>query len=90
MQTTGTEVSPEAVAAAIADNHAAAVEFPSMTFADDAPVGQIAQRMVDGKYDKAFLISEIERFTGREGRHSRRIQGRSSPSSRSTATGPPN
>jgi putative intracellular protease/amidase len=63
-QTTGTAVSPEAMAAAIAENHAAAVEFPSMTFADNAPVGEIAQRMVDGRYDKAFLISEIERFTG--------------------------
>jgi len=64
VQTTVTQISPEAVAAAIADNHAASVEFPKMKFADDAPVGQIAQRMVDGKYDKAFLISEIERFTG--------------------------
>jgi putative intracellular protease/amidase len=63
-QTTGTEVSPEAMAASIAENHAAAVEFPSMMFADDGPVGEIAQRMVDGRYDKAFLISEIERFTG--------------------------
>jgi putative intracellular protease/amidase len=63
-QTTGTKVSPEAIAAAIAENHAAAVEFPSMMFADEAPVGEIAQRMVDGRYDKAFLISEIERFTG--------------------------
>jgi putative intracellular protease/amidase len=59
-----TQDSPENVARAIADNHAASVEFPSMMFADDAPVGQIAQRMVDGRYDKAFLISEIERFTG--------------------------
>ena len=56
--------SPEDVAAAIAEDHAAAVEFPSMMFADDAPVGEVAQRMVDGRYDKAFLISEIERFTG--------------------------
>src|SRR4029079_17379084 len=64
VQTTATQISPEAVAAAIADNHAASVEFPKMKFADDAPVGQIAQRMVDGKYDKAFLVSEIERFTG--------------------------
>ena len=55
---------PRAVASAIADNHAASVEFPKMMFAEDAPVGQIAQRMVDGRYDKAFLISEIERFTG--------------------------
>jgi putative intracellular protease/amidase len=63
-QTTGTAVSPEAMAAAIAENHAAAVELPSMMFADNAPVGEIAQRMVDGRYDEAFLISEIERFTG--------------------------
>src|SRR5438132_3611868 len=63
-QTPGTGVSPQATAAAIAENHAAAVEFPSMMFADSAPVGQIAQRMVDGRYDKSFLISEIERFTG--------------------------
>lgn len=63
-QTTGTEVSPEALAAAIAEKHAAAVEFPAMQFADNAPVGEIAQRMVDGRYDQAFLSSEIERFTG--------------------------
>jgi putative intracellular protease/amidase len=56
--------SPEAIALAIANRHAAAVEFPTMQFADDAPVGQVAQRMVDGRFDKAFLISEIERFTG--------------------------
>src|SRR3954469_10284219 len=64
VQTTVTQLSPEAVAAAIADNHAASVQFPKMKFADDAPVGAIAQRMVDGRYDKAFLISEIQRFTG--------------------------
>jgi putative intracellular protease/amidase len=63
-QRTGPEGSAEAVAAAIAEKHAAAVEFPAMAFADEAPVGKIAQRMVDGKYDKAFLVSEIERFTG--------------------------
>src|SRR5215208_4151964 len=63
-QSKGTEVSPEAVAAAIAENHDAAVEFPAMAFADSAPVAEISQRMVDGRYDKAFLISEIERFTG--------------------------
>lgn len=56
--------SPDDVAAAIADSHAAAVEFPSMLFADAAPVGAIAQRMVDGQFDKTFLIAEIERFTG--------------------------
>ena len=61
--------SPEDIAGAIAENHAAAVEFPAMMFPDDAPVGAIAQRMVDGRYDKAFLISEIERFTG-QSRHS--------------------
>jgi len=63
-QTTGTNASPEAVAAAIAENNATAVVFPSNQAAEDAPVGQIAQRMFDGKYDKAFLLSEIERFTG--------------------------
>jgi putative intracellular protease/amidase len=57
-------VSPETVATGIADSHAAAVEFPSMSMAEDAPVGRIAQRMVDGQFDKPFLVSEIERFTG--------------------------
>lgn len=56
--------SPEDIAKAIADRHAAAVEFPTMLFADDAPVGLVAQRMVEGRFDKAFLVSEIERFTG--------------------------
>ncbi len=56
--------SPEDVARAIADRHAEAVEFPSMMFPDDGPAGLVAQRMADGKYDKAFLISEVERFTG--------------------------
>jgi putative intracellular protease/amidase len=56
--------SPEDVARAIADNHAAAVEFPTMLFPDNAPVGEVAQRMVEGRFDKAFLVSEIERFTG--------------------------
>jgi putative intracellular protease/amidase len=56
--------SPEDIAGAIADNHAAAVEFPAMMFPDEGPVGLIAQRMADGRYDKAFLLSEIERFTG--------------------------
>jgi putative intracellular protease/amidase len=48
----------------IADSHAQAVVFPKMEFAEEAPVGDIAQRMVDGTFDKDFLISEIERFTG--------------------------
>ena len=56
--------SPEAIATAIADRYAASAAFPPMMFPDDAPVGLIAQRMVDGTYDKAFLVSEIERFTG--------------------------
>jgi putative intracellular protease/amidase len=56
--------SPEDVATAIASNHATAVEFPEMLIPEDAPVGLIAQRMVEGRFDKAFLISEIERFTG--------------------------
>ena len=58
------EGSPAEVAERIADSHARAVAFPKMEFADKAPVGEIAQRMVDGTFDKAFLISEIERFTG--------------------------
>ena len=56
--------SPEDVARAIADGHAAAVEFPQMSIPGDAPVGIIAHRMVEGRFDKGFLISEIERFTG--------------------------
>src|SRR3954452_13844160 len=61
---TVTQISPDAVAAAIADKHAAAVEFPKVMFPEGAPVAQISQRMADGKYDKAFAISEVERFTG--------------------------
>jgi hypothetical protein len=34
------------------------------SMAEDAPVGMIAQRMADGRFDKAFLIREIQRFTG--------------------------
>ncbi len=56
--------SPDDVARTIADGHAAAVEFPTMEFPEDAPVGAIAQRMLEGRFDKAFLIGEIERFTG--------------------------
>jgi putative intracellular protease/amidase len=56
--------SPTEVAERIADSQAKAVVFPKMEFADKAPVGEIAQRMVDGTFDKAFLIDEIERFTG--------------------------
>ena len=56
--------SPEDVAMAIANRHAAAVEYPEMLIPEDAPVGLIAQRMADGRFDKPFLISEIERFTG--------------------------
>lgn len=56
--------SPEDVAMAIANSHATAIEFPTMLFADNAPVGAVAQRMVGGRYDKPFLISEVERFTG--------------------------
>jgi putative intracellular protease/amidase len=56
--------SPAEVAERIADSHAKAVVFPTMEFADKAPVGDVAQRMVDGTFDKEFLISEIERFTG--------------------------
>lgn len=56
--------SPAGVVERIADSHAKAVVFPKMDFAEKAPVGDIAQRMVDGTFDKAFLISEVERFTG--------------------------
>jgi putative intracellular protease/amidase len=58
------ERSPEYSAKAIADGHAAAIEFPNMLIPEDAPVGIIAQRMVEGRFDKAFLVSEVERFTG--------------------------
>jgi putative intracellular protease/amidase len=58
------EGSPAEVAERIADSHARAVAFPKMEFEDNAPVGEIAQRMIDGSFDKEFLISEIERFTG--------------------------
>lgn len=58
------EGSATEVAERIADSHARAVVFPKMEFADKAPVGEIAQRMADGTFDKEFLISEIERFTG--------------------------
>lgn len=56
--------SPEDVAVAIANRHAAAIEYPEMLIPENAPVGLIAQRMVEGRFDKAFLISEVERFTG--------------------------
>ena len=56
--------SPAEVAERIADSHARAVVFPKMDYAESAPVGDVAQRMVDGSFDKAFVISEIERFTG--------------------------
>ncbi|MDQ2825783.1 MAG: hypothetical protein M3Y04_02260 [Actinomycetota bacterium] len=55
---------PVEVAERIADSHARAVVFPKMEFTEQAPAGEIAQRMVDATFDKAFLISEIERFTG--------------------------
>ncbi len=55
--------SPQDVAEAIADSHAAAVEFPQMLVSGEAPVASIAQRMVDGRFDKAFLVDEIARFT---------------------------
>jgi putative intracellular protease/amidase len=58
------QASPAEVAERIADSHARAVVFPKMDFAESSPVGEVAQRMVDGTFDKAFVISEIERFTG--------------------------
>ncbi|XXY21879.1 hypothetical protein WME88_19890 [Sorangium sp. So ce216] len=61
---TKNQVSPTEVAERIADGHARAVVFPRMQFPDDAPVGKIAKRMLDGAFDRAFVVSEIERFTG--------------------------
>lgn len=58
------QASPADAAQRIADSHARAVVFPKMEYAEKPPVGEVAQRMVDGTFDKAFLISEIERFTG--------------------------
>lgn len=63
-QTPEVQGSPAEVAERVADSHARAVVFPTMQFSENAPVGEIAQRMVDGAFDKAFLVSEIERFTG--------------------------
>ncbi|QLH39111.1 MAG: hypothetical protein HWD60_09390 [Defluviicoccus sp.] len=61
---TQSEDSPDAVATRIADAHASAVEFLAMSMAEDAPIGRIARRMVDGQFDKTFLTAEVERFTG--------------------------
>src|SRR5215212_11304286 len=63
-QGSNVEGSPAEVAERIAASHARAVAFPKMEFAEKAPVAEIAQRMVDGTFDKDFLVSEIERFTG--------------------------
>lgn len=63
-QAANVQGSPAEVAASIAESHAKAVVFPKMESGENAPVGEIAQRMVDGTFDKAFLVSEIERFTG--------------------------
>lgn len=52
------------LAARIADEHAYAVKFPKLVYSEDAPVGRIAQRMLEGRYDRAFLVSEVERMTG--------------------------
>jgi putative intracellular protease/amidase len=56
--------SAEEVAQRIAASHAAAVRFPNMLIPENAPVGEIAQQMLDGRFDRTFLIAEIERFTG--------------------------
>ena len=52
------------VAEKIAADYAAAVAFPKLESSENAPVGAIAQRMLDGRFDRAFLLAEIERFTG--------------------------
>ena len=57
---------PEEAAERIAASHAGAVLFPAMEAAASPPVAAIAQRMVDGVFDKAFLVAEIQRFTGVE------------------------
>ncbi len=44
--------SPSDVVERIAESHARAVVFPKMELADKAPVGEIAQRMVEGTFDK--------------------------------------
>jgi putative intracellular protease/amidase len=64
MEQSATDQDTAAAADRIADSYAKAVVFPEMEFTDKAPVGDIARRMVDGTFDKDFLISEIERFTG--------------------------
>src|SRR4051794_16884111 len=61
---TRTRLSPAEAAQKIADSHAAAAVFPAMSTTEAHPVGAIAHRMVDGSFEKPFLISEIERFTG--------------------------
>ena len=57
-------VSPEEAVERVASAHGAAVVFPKMESGDQAPVGAIAQRMVEGRFDQSFMLSEIERFTG--------------------------
>jgi putative intracellular protease/amidase len=52
------------VAEKIAEDYAAAVAFPKMQISENAPIGAVAQRMVEGRFDRAFLVAEIERFTG--------------------------
>jgi len=58
--------SPSKLVQQLAERYARAVEFPVMSTPDgqEAPVGRIAQRMVDGSYDRAFLVAEVKRLTG--------------------------
>lgn len=58
------EWAPREAAEKIAASFARAVIFPRMETPEPTPVGAIAQRMLDGQFDKAFLVREIERFTG--------------------------
>ena len=81
--------SPEDVARAIADGHAAAVEFPQMSIPEDAPVGIIAQRMVEGRFDKAFLVGKSSASPAWRSTF-RRSPGRLHLSSLSTDIGAPN
>lgn len=48
----------------IAADYAASVRYPQMMFSGDAPIGKIAERMLEGTYDKAFALSEVKKFTG--------------------------
>jgi putative intracellular protease/amidase len=64
MRTQNRHASASEAAARIAADRAAGLEFPTLEYPEQAPVGAVAQRMVDGRFDRAFLLAEVERFTG--------------------------